>query len=190
MISKLFQKLTELPKQPGVYLYKDKNGQIIYIGKAVVLQNRIKQYFQVNHNRDAKTNALITEIADVDWITVDSEVDALFLEAELVKRYLPRYNILLRDDKSTSYIRINYDDPHPTVIITRRPLDDGAKYFGPYQNGTVIKRALKYLRKVYPYSTHHGIIPKRACLQVDLGLCPGLEMWGRVWRNIDIILRN
>lgn len=172
---KLAQKLKTLPAQAGVYFHKDANGEVIYIGKAASLRNRVRQYFQASRRRDPKTEALVAEIVDTDWVTVESELDALFLEAEHVRRNMPRYNILLRDDKSSTYVRINYDDPHPTVTLTRRPLDDKAKYFGPYFNAGEIKRALKYLRKVFPYSTHTGVVPKRACLQYHLGLCPGLE---------------
>jgi excinuclease ABC subunit C len=172
---KLEKKLSELPKQPGVYLYKNKARQIIYVGKAAVLRNRVRQYFQKSRPLDPKTEALVAEIVDVEWITVESEMDALFLEAELVRRYMPRYNILLRDDKSTAYVRITYKNDHPTVTITRRPLDDDALYFGPYFNANNVKRALHYLRRAFPYSTHATTIPKRACLQYHLGLCPGLE---------------
>lgn len=175
MNQQIKQKLEELPKEPGVYFHKDKTGQIIYIGKAANLRNRVRQYFQVSRNRDPKTQALVAEIADIDWIVVESEIDALFLEAEQVRRYLPRYNILLRDDKSSSYVRIDYDAPHPTVSYTRRPLDDGAQYYGPYYSTVAVKRALKYLRRVFPYSTHTRTVPKRACLLYHLGLCPGLE---------------
>jgi excinuclease ABC subunit C len=172
---RIVAKLKDLPREPGVYFHKDARGEIIYIGKAAVLNNRVRQYFQKSRTRDPKTDALVAEIADVDWVTVETELDALFLEAELIRRYLPRYNILLRDDKALSYVRINYSDPHPTVSMTRRPLDDGAKYFGPYFNGLSVKRALKYLRKIFPYSTHCREVPKRACLQYHLGLCPGIE---------------
>lgn len=175
MNSKLQQKLDTLPKEPGVYFHKDAKGQIIYIGKAANLRNRVRQYFQQSRLRDAKTDALVKEIADVDWITVESEIDALFLEAEQVRRYLPRYNILLRDDKSSTYVRINYKADHPTVSFTRRPLDDGAQYFGPYFNAVAVKRAMRFLRKAFPYSTHTATIPHRACLFYHLGLCPGLE---------------
>ena len=171
----LREKLAELPKEPGVYFYKNKRGEIIYIGKAAVLKNRVRQYFQKSRGRDPKTEALVAEIADVDWMVVESEIDALFLEAEMVRRYLPPYNILLRDDKSMSYVRINYKSDHPTVTMTRRPLDDDAEYFGPYFNALSVKRALKYLRRAFPYSTHAGVVPKRACLLHHLGLCPGLE---------------
>ena len=175
MTEKLEKKLQELPRQPGVYLYKNKKSQIIYVGKAAVLRNRVRQYFQKSRPLDPKTEALVAEIADVEWITVESEMDALFLEAELVRRYMPRYNILLRDDKSTAYVRITYKSQHPTVTITRRPLDDNAQYFGPYFNANSVRRALHYLRRAFPYSTHIGTIPRRACLQYHLGLCPGLE---------------
>jgi excinuclease ABC subunit C len=171
---RLKQKLAELPKEPGVYFHKDSTGQIIYIGKAAVLRNRVRQYFQNSRTRDPKTEALVAEISDLDWIVVETELDALFLEAEMIRRYMPRYNILLRDDKALSYVRINYDDPHPTVTLTRRPLDDGARYLGPYFSAFSVKRALKYLRRIYPYSTH-TTVPQRACLQYHLGLCPGIE---------------
>jgi excinuclease ABC subunit C len=175
MTEALAAKLKNLPSQPGIYFHKDAAGEIIYVGKAASLRNRVRQYFQTSRRRDPKTEALIAEIADTDWITVETELDALFVEAEMVRRYMPRYNILLRDDKSSSYVRISYDDPHPTVSITRRPMDDKAKYFGPYFNGGEVRRALKYLRRVFPYSTHIGVVPRRVCLQYHLGLCPGME---------------
>ncbi len=175
MTEKLEKKLAELPKNPGVYFHKDARGHVLYIGKAASLRNRVRQYFQKSRNRDPKTEALVAEIADVDWITVESEVDALFLEAEMVRRYLPPYNILLRDDKSSTFVRINIRDPHPTVTLTRRPLDDGAEYYGPFFMASAVKRALKYLRRAFPYSTHITSIPKRACLLYHLGLCPGIE---------------
>jgi excinuclease ABC subunit C len=175
MTEALQEKLKNLPNQAGVYFHKDKTGQIIYVGKAAILKNRVRQYFQKSRRRDPKTEALVADIYDTDWITVESELDALFVEAEMVRRYMPRYNILLRDDKSSVYVRINYSDPHPSVGFTHRPLDDKAEYFGPFFNGGEVKRALRYLRRPFPYSTHTGVIPKRACLQYHLGLCPGLE---------------
>lgn len=175
MTDALAAKLKNLPAQPGVYFHKDASGEIIYVGKAASLRNRVRQYFQASRRRDPKTEALIAEIADTDWLTVESELDALFVEAEMVRRYMPRYNILLRDDKSSLFVRIDYDAFHPTVSFTRRPLDDKASYFGPYFNGGEVRRALKYLRRVFPYSTHVGVPPKRVCLQYHLGLCPGIE---------------
>jgi excinuclease ABC subunit C len=171
----LEQKLAELPKEPGVYFHKDAKGEIIYVGKAAVLRNRVRQYFQKSRARDAKTEALVAEIADTDWMVVESEIEALFLEAEMIRRYMPRYNILLRDDKSMVYIRINYASDFPTVTTTRRPLDDGARYFGPYLSALSVRQALKSLRRVFPFATRkiHG--QKRATLYYHLGIDPGLE---------------
>lgn len=170
----LEQKLKDLPTTPGVYFHKNISGKILYIGKAANLRNRVRQYFHKSRTRDPKTDALVIEIGDIEWIEVETELDALFLEAELIRRYLPPYNILLRDDKSLAYVRINHKDSHPTVTLTRRPLDDGATYFGPYFSAFTVRKALRYLRRIFPYSTH-TVVPKRACLQYHLGLCPGLE---------------
>ncbi len=171
----LQDKLKQLPKEPGVYFHKSSDGEIIYVGKAAVLRNRVRQYFQASRSRDLKTEALVTEIADTDWMVVESELEALFLEAEMIRRYMPRYNILLRDDKSLSYIRIDYDSAYPTVGMTRRPLDDGAKYFGPYFSASSTKEALKLLRRIFPYATRQLGGQKRENLQYHLGLDPGLE---------------
>jgi excinuclease ABC subunit C len=168
-------KLAELPREPGVYFHKDAKGEIIYVGKAAVLRNRVRQYFQKSRGRDPKTEALVREIVDIDWMVVDSEIEALFLEGELIRRYMPRYNILLRDDKSLSYIRIDYDSDYPTVSTTRRPLDDGARYYGPYNSTLTIRQALKLLRRAFPYATRRIPGQKRASLHYHLGLDPGLE---------------
>jgi excinuclease ABC subunit C len=176
MNANLEKKLADLPKDPGVYFHKNAEGKIIYVGKAANLRNRVRQYFQKSRTRDPKTDALVNEIHDTDWVTVETEIDALFVEAEMIRRYMPQYNILLRDDKSFTYVRIDLKSNHPTVSYTRRPLDDGAEYFGPYLSKVGIARALKCLRKAFPYSTHASTnIPKRDCLQSQLGLCPGLE---------------
>lgn len=175
MNERLQKKITELPRQPGVYFHKDKTGAIIYVGKAAVLTNRVRQYFQASRSRDPKTEALVAEIADLDWMVVDSEVEALFLEAEMIRRYLPRYNILLRDDKAMSYIRIDYDSDYPTVTTTRRPLDDGARYFGPYFSTQAVRQSLKLLRRAFPFASRRIVGQKRATLHYHLGLDPGLE---------------
>ena len=175
MNKRLEAKLKELPKEPGVYFHKDASGEIIYVGKAAVLRNRVRQYFQKSRARDAKTEALVAEIVDTDWMVVDSEIEALFLEAEMIRRYMPRYNILLRDDKSMSYIRVDYNSDYPTVSTTRRPLDDGAKYFGPYLSAHSVQQALKSLRRVFPFATRRIAGQKRATLYYHLGLDPGLE---------------
>lgn len=168
-------KLGNLPTTPGVYFHKDKSGEIIYIGKAANLRSRVKQYFQKRRPQDLKTHVLVKEIADLDWMELESEVDALFFEAELVRRYQPRFNILLRDDKSSQYIRIDYKSEYPTVTLVRRPIDDGANYFGPYLNSLAVKRALRYLRRAFPYATARSAGQKRASLHYHLGLDPGLE---------------
>lgn len=171
----LEKKLAELPKEPGVYFHKDAKGQIIYVGKAAVLRNRVRQYFQKSRSRDPKTEALVAEIADIDWMVVESELEALFLEAEMIRRYMPRYNILLRDDKAMSYIRIDYDSDFPTVSTTRRPLDDGARYYGPYFSTHAVRQSLKLLRRIFPFATRRVPGQKRATLHYHLGLDPGLE---------------
>ena len=168
-------KLQGLPKEPGVYFHKSASGEIIYVGKAAVLRNRVRQYFQASRGRDPKTEALVEDIHDTDWMVVESELEALFLEAEMIRRYMPRYNILLRDDKALSYIRIDYDSDYPTVGTTRRPLDDGARYFGPYFSTYGVRQALKLLRRIFPFATRKIPGQKRASLQYHLGLDPGLE---------------
>jgi excinuclease ABC subunit C len=175
MNAQLELKLKDLPKEPGVYFHKNKAGKIIYVGKAAVLRNRVRQYFQKSRARDPKTEALVAEIYDTDWMVVESELEALFLEAEMIRRYMPQYNILLRDDKSMTYIRIDYDSDYPTVTMTRRPLDDGAKYFGPYFSAFSVKKALRVLRKIFPYAVKKPGGEKRATLYYHLGLDPGLE---------------
>lgn len=175
MTDALKNKLSTLPKSPGVYFHKDASGEIIYVGKAAVLRNRVRQYFQASRARDPKTEALVAEITDLDWMVVESELEALFLEAEMIRRYMPRYNILLRDDKAMSYIRIDIDSDFPTVSTTRRPLDDGARYFGPYFSLFGVKQALKLLRRIFPFATRRTNGQKRASLEYHLGLDPGLE---------------
>ncbi|HUD10158.1 MAG TPA: excinuclease ABC subunit UvrC [Candidatus Saccharimonadales bacterium] len=175
MNTKLELKLKDLPTNPGVYFHKDIKAEIIYVGKAANLRNRVRQYFQKSRARDAKTDLLVSEIVDTDWMVVDSEIEALFLEAEMIRRYMPRYNILLRDDKSMVYIRIDYDSDFPTVGTTRRPLDDGARYFGPFLSGISVRQALKPLRRIFPFATRRIAGQKRATLHYHLGLDPGLE---------------
>jgi excinuclease ABC subunit C len=175
MNANLTEKLKTLPKEPGVYFHKNQKGEIIYIGKAAVLNNRVRQYFQKSRVRDPKTDALVAEIADTDWIVVDSEIDALFLEAEMVRRYLPPYNILLRDDKSLSYVRIDIKSDHPTVTMTRRPIDDGAEYTGPYINSFAVKKSLRLLRRIFPYAVKTDEATMGSRLYEQIGLDPGVE---------------
>lgn len=170
----LKKKLSTLPLRPGVYFHKDAKDEIIYVGKAAALRNRVRQYFQDSRGRDNKTMALVAEIVDTDWIETESEVDALFLESEMVKRYMPRYNVLLRDDKSQSFVRIDIKSEWPTVQFTRNPLDDGAEYIGPFYNSFALKKALRYLRKAFPYLTKERR-PGQSRLDEDLGISPKLS---------------
>lgn len=171
MRSELKDKLKTLPITPGVYFHKSETGEVIYVGKAAVLRNRVRQYFQSTRDMDVKTRALVAEIYDTEWLETDSEIDALFLESEMVKRYKPRYNILLRDDKSQTFVRIDMKSEWPHVSTTRNPADDGAEYFGPYYNGYAVKKALRYLRRTFPYYTKPGAREK-VDLDVHLGLSP------------------
>ena len=158
---------------PGVYFHKNVAGEIIYVGKAAVLKNRVRQYFQKSA-KDPKTEALVKEIADTDWIVVDTEMDALFLESEMIKRYKPKWNILLRDDKSVSYVRIDMKSEVPYVSFTRNPIDDGATYIGPFYGKTAVEKAVRLLRRVFPY--YIKPYTKRKTLDTDLGLTPGIEI--------------
>ncbi len=171
MNTALEAKLKTLPRSPGVYFHKAKNGEILYVGKAAVLKNRVRQYFQTSRDMDIKTKALVAEIYDTDWVETESEIDALFLESEMVKRYMPRYNVLLRDDKSQLFVRIDMKNEWPHVAFTRNPSDDGAEYFGPFYNGYALKKALRYLRRVYPYYTKTPA-KESSRLDQDLGLSP------------------
>lgn len=172
MNAALEAKLKTLPRTPGVYFHKSESGEVIYIGKAAVLKNRVRQYFQSSRDMDIKTQALVAEIYDTEWLETESEIDALFLESEMVKRYMPRYNILLRDDKSQLYVRIDMKSEWPTVTFTRNPADDGADYYGPYYNGFALKKALRYLRKSFPYYTKPPKPGERPSLDAHLGLAP------------------
>lgn len=172
MTDALQAKLKTLPRSPGVYFHKDAGGEVIYVGKAAVLKNRVRQYFQASRDMDVKTQALVAEIHDTDWVETESEIDALFLESEMVKRYMPRYNILLRDDKSQSYVRIDMKSERPHVSFTRNPTDDGADYYGPFYNGYALKKALRYLRKTFPYYTKSPKEGQRPSLDAHIGLEP------------------
>lgn len=166
--------LKELPAEPGVYFHKNRAGEVIYVGKAAILKNRVRQYFQSPERKDAKTRALVAEIDYTDWIVVDTEMDALFLESEMIKRYMPKWNILLRDDKTVSYVRIDMKSEVPYVSMTRNPDDDGAEYLGPYYGKVAIQRALRILRKIFPY--YDKPYTGRKTLNTDLGLTPGIEI--------------
>ena len=164
------EKLKTLPDSPGVYIMKNAQGKIIYVGKAVVLKNRVRQYFQSNKNHGAKVKAMVAKIVDFETIVTASEVEALILECNLIKKHRPRYNICLKDDKSYPYLKLTLNEDFPRVFVTRRIVDDGSKYFGPYTNSQAVKDSLELLRKLFPLRTCKTL-GKRPCLEYHINRC-------------------
>ena len=148
----LADKLLRLPRSPGVYLFKDAQGVIIYIGKAKVLRNRVRSYFQSPVGKDFKTRRMVPRIADLDWIVMGSEVEALMAEQDLVRHHQPKYNLLLKDDKSYPYIKIT-KEPYPQVLLTRNVVPDGGRYLGPYTDVKRLRETLQVLHKIFPIRT-------------------------------------
>jgi len=170
------QELNNLPALPGVYLMKDAEGNIIYVGKAVSLKNRVKQYFQKSSNHSPKVAAMVSKISSFEYIVTDTEVEALILECNLIKLHKPRYNILLKDDKGYPYIKITMQEAYPRVMMARRKEDDGAKYFGPYISNYSVHNTIETLKKIFPLKTCNRDLPreigkKRPCLNYHLGRC-------------------
>lgn len=164
------EKLKLLPENPGVYIMKDAAGKIIYVGKAVVLKNRVRQYFQSSRNHTPKVRAMVAKIADFEFIMTASEVEALILECNLIKKHRPRYNISLKDDKSYPYVKVTVQEEFPRVFITRRVVKDGARYFGPYTNVTAVHESLRLLRRLFPLRTCRTL-QDRPCLEYHIKRC-------------------
>src|ERR1700733_12376298 len=150
----LREKVANLPTQPGVYLFQDAAGKILYVGKARSLRSRVRSYFLESHQQDAKTGSLVREIADLEYIVVDNEKEALALENNLIKRHMPKFNVLLRDDKTYPYIQYTAYEKYPRVYVTRRLNKDGSTYFGPYFPASPPYR----LRHLFP---QHFPVPSR-----------------------------
>jgi len=168
------QILDTLPDKPGCYLMKDARGIIIYVGKAINLRNRVRSYFHSTSQKEPKTRRLVREIADIEWIVVGSELEALILEMNLIKRHKPRFNVRLKDDKRYPYIKVHWGEPFPKVTVTRLMTNDGARYFGPYTSVWAVHQTLDLLRKIFPYLTCNREITgkdSRACLYYDIKLC-------------------
>jgi excinuclease ABC subunit C len=168
--------LEGIPTKPGCYLMKDHHDRVIYIGKANNLRNRVRSYFHVSASHSEKVSEMVLKITDIEWIVVGSELEALILEMNLIKRYRPRYNVRLKDDKRYPYIRIHWSDPYPKVTVTRYVKDDGSKYFGPYTSMWAVHQTLDVLRRIFPYLTCDRTISgddTRACLYYDIRLCLG-----------------
>ncbi len=176
--SELQKKIEHLPDTPGVYIMRDEEGTVIYIGKAVVLKSRVRQYF-TNETQLPKVAAMISRIADFEYIITDTELEALVLESNLVKQYRPYYNILLKDDKHFPYIRIDMNEPYPRVEVVRSVKKDGAKYYGPFIAAHVIKDVLDHIYRLYPLRSCKKDIPRaiekkeRPCLNYEMGRCIG-----------------
>ncbi len=165
-----------LPEAPGVYLMKNSLGEVIYVGKAKILKNRVKQYFQSSKNHAEKVKAMVKNIAEFEYIVTDSEIEALILECNLIKKYRPRYNILLMDDKHYPFIKITLNEEFPRVFVVRNIVKDGAKYFGPYPDVSAVYETIDLIKKVFPIRTCKRAIKEdgersRACLNYHIGLC-------------------
>jgi excinuclease ABC subunit C len=166
--------LQGLPTKPGCYLMKDDAGAVLYVGKAINLRNRIRSYFHESAAHSRKTAEMVSQIADIEWIVVGSELEALILEMNLIKRHQPKYNVRLKDDKRYPYIKVQWGEPYPKVTVTRRVRDDGSRYFGPYTSAWAVHQTLDVLRKIFPYLTCDRVITgkdTRACLYYDIKLC-------------------
>ena len=172
----LQQKLDHLPVEPGVYVYKNAQGKIIYVGKARSLRHRVRSYFQESRPLDTKTQRLVSEIADLEYIVTDSEVEALILESTLVKKHQPRYNVNLKDDKSFPYLKLTVNEPFPRIFITRRIRKDGALYFGPFLPASYARRTIKLVNKYFRLRTCNLEINgkmSRPCLDYQMKRCLG-----------------
>lgn len=165
-------KLKSVPKKPGVYLFKDETGKVIYVGKAINLKNRVSSYFQKSASLEPAKQIMVTKIKDIEYIMVDSETEALFLETTLIKKYHPDYNIIMKDDKSFAYLKIGLKEDYPSVTIVRRLDKDGSRYFGPYTNAKNIKLTVKYLKKIFPVKTCNNK-PSDPCFEHRIHRCLG-----------------
>ena len=165
-------KKLNIPKSPGCYLFKDKAGKIIYIGKAADLKSRVLSYWRASANHNGAKRAMIKEVAGVEWAETESEIEALLLEANLVKKYQPRYNVLLRDDKRFQYITVSTRDEIPG-LFTARTIGASGRYFGPYTSGIAVRETLKAIRKIWPYCTERRV-GKKPCFYAQVGRCCGV----------------
>jgi excinuclease ABC subunit C len=168
--------LKNLPEKPGVYIMKNSLGEIIYVGKAKILKNRVRSYFQNSKNHSEKVKVMVKNISEFEYIVTDSEMEALILECNLIKKHSPRYNIALKDDKFYPFIKITTNDDYPRVFVTRKYAKDGAKYFGPYTNGTAVYETITLINKIFPIRTCKLIINEdgqkvRPCLNYHIKKC-------------------
>lgn len=168
--------LATLPTKPGCYIMRNQAGDVIYVGKAINLRNRVRSYFQERADQERKVLKLVEQVQDLEWIVVGSELEALILEMNLIKKYRPRFNVRLKDDKRYPYIKVHLQQPFPKVTVTRQMLNDGARYFGPYTSVWAVHQTLDLLRHIFPYLTCDREITgkdARPCLYYDIKLCSG-----------------
>ena len=163
--------LAVLPEKPGVYLMHDASGKVIYVGKAVVLKNRVRSYFRNLASHTPKVKAMVAKIAEIETIVTSSEVEALILECNLIKKYRPRYNISLKDDKTYPYLKVTMQEDFPRLYVTRRQLRDGARYYGPYADAGAMHATVKLLRSMFPLRTCRKMNPDRPCLNYHIKRC-------------------
>ena len=187
--------LAVLPDKSGVYLMHDKDGKVIYVGKAVVLKNRVRSYFRNLASHTPKVRAMVAKIADIETIVTSSEVEALILECNLIKKYRPRYNIMLKDDKSYPYLKVTLNEEFPRLYVTRRQMRDGAKYYGPYADAGAMHATVKLLRSMFPLRTCRTMNAERPCLNYHikrcLAPCAGLvskEEYGNMIKSVCMVL--
>lgn len=172
------EELKKLPAKPGVYLMHDEKDRIIYVGKAISLKNRVRQYFQASRNKGAKIEQMVTHIRRFEYIVTDSELEALVLECNLIKEHRPRYNTMLMDDKGYPFIKVTTNEPYPRVMLARTMEKDKAKYFGPYTSATAVKDTIELIRKLYHIRNCNRMLPRdigkdRPCLNYHIKQCKG-----------------
>ncbi|MBQ9763270.1 MAG: excinuclease ABC subunit UvrC [Phascolarctobacterium sp.] len=192
---KIQQALAVLPDKPGVYLMHDAHGKVIYVGKAVVLKNRVRSYFRNLASHTPKVKAMVEKIAEIETIVTSSEVEALILECNLIKKYRPRYNIMLKDDKTYPFLKVTTNEDFPRIYVTRRQMRDGAKYYGPYADVGAMHDTVKLLRTMFPLRTCRKMNPDRPCLNYHikrcLAPCAGYvsrEEYGNMIKSVCMVL--
>src|SRR5215472_15609946 len=170
----LDEKIARVPDRPGVYLYRDAKQQVLYVGKAASLRSRVRSYFQESRPRDPKTDALVRQIRDLEYIVTDNELEALMLEANLVRRHRPRYNIILRDDKHYPFLKLTTNEEFPRLVVARKVQHDGARYYGPFYPATAMRETLRLTRQLFPLRTCSITIDgslERPCIQYAIHRC-------------------